>query len=198
VAANFDLSIYQGTTFSAEFRWAALPMLYLPITAVPETTPVQFTCPSHGLTNGWPVAVVSTNGLDELRAQNDPPRPNEYNPVTVIDPNTIELNQVNAAGMVPYVSGGFIQAYSAVPLAGATALLEIKDRIGGTLLESLTSPVGIVLDDTNKLITVNISAAATAAFSWLTGVYDLQLTTSTGEVFLIAYGNVAITDEVSN
>lgn len=198
MAANFDLSIYQGTTFSAEFRWAALPMLYLPITAVPETTPVQFTCPSHGLTNGWPVAVVSTNGLDELRAQNDPPRPNEYNPVTVIDPNTIELNQVNAAGMVPYVSGGFIQAYSAVPLAGATALLEIKDRIGGTLLESLTSPVGIVLDDTNKLITVNISAAATAAFSWLTGVYDLQLTTSTGEVFLIAYGNVAITDEVSN
>ena len=198
MAANFDLSIYQGTTFSAEFRWAALPMLYLPITAVPKTTPVQFTCPSHGLTNGWPVAVVSTNGLDELRAQNDPPRPNEYNPVTVIDPNTIELNQVNAAGMVPYVSGGFIQAYSAVPLAGATALLEIKDRIGGTLLESLTSPVGIVLDDTNKLITVNISAAATAAFSWLTGVYDLQLTTSTGEVFLIAYGNVAITDEVSN
>ena len=198
MAANFDLSIYQGTTFSAEFRWAALPMLYLPITAVPETTPVQFTCPSHGLTNGWPVAVVSTNGLDELRAQNDPPRPNEYNPVTVIDPNTIELNQVNAAGMVPYVSGGFIQAYSAVPLAGATALLEIKDRIGGTLLESLTSPVGIVLDDTNKLITVNISAAATAAFSWLTGVYDLQLTTSTGEVFLIAYGNVAITNEVSN
>lgn len=198
MAANFDLSIYQGTTFSAEFRWAALPMLYLPITAVPETTPVQFTCPSHGLTNGWPVAVVSTNGLDELRAQNDPPRPNEYNPVTVIDPNTIELNQVNAAGMVPYVSGGFIQAYSAVPLAGATALLEIKDRIGGTLLESLASPVGIVLDDTNKLITVNISAAATAAFSWLTGVYDLQLTTSAGEVFLIAYGNVAITDEVSN
>lgn len=198
MAANFDLSIYQGTTFSAEFRWAALPMLYLPITAVPETTPVQFTCPSHGLTNGWPVAVVSTNGLDELRAQNDPPRPNEYNPVTVIDLNTIELNQVNAAGMVPYVSGGFIQSYSAVPLAGATALLEIKDRIGGTLLESLASPVGIVLDDTNKLITVNISAAATAAFSWLTGVYDLQLTTSTGEVFLIAYGNVAITDEVSN
>lgn len=76
-------------------------MLYLPITAVPKTTPVQFTCPSHGLTNGWPVAVVSTIGLDELRAQNDPPRPNEYNPVTVIDLNTIELNQVNAAGMVP-------------------------------------------------------------------------------------------------
>ena len=48
MAAEVDLTISQGKTFTFAFRWASLPIKYVPIEAVPDTTPLRITSAGHG------------------------------------------------------------------------------------------------------------------------------------------------------
>jgi hypothetical protein len=51
------------------------------------------------------------------------------------------------------------------------------------------------LDDTAKTITITISATVTAAFTFLTGVYELEITIS-GVVTQLLRGSVTVVEEV--
>ena len=66
-----------------------------------------------------------------------------------------------------------------------------------TTLASLVSPTDITLDDTNHTITVLISATATAAYTFTSGVYDLELASSGGVVTRLLEGNVTVESEVT-
>lgn len=171
-----DLIIYTGKTFSRVIRWAAAPYIYKAITAITKAAPVSITSASHGLVSGWRVAVVSVGGMTQINAQNFPPRTNEYHKATVVDPNTITLNDVNSAGYSTYTSGGYLQYLTPVDMTGYSARMSIKDKVGGTELLRLSTANGrIAIDNTNKTITLNIESAATAAITWTTGVYDLEM-----------------------
>ena len=52
-----------------------------------------------------------------------------------------------------------------------------------------------ILDTTNQTITVVISATATSAITWDTGVFDLVMTSSTGVATSILAGTFAVFDE---
>ena len=194
---KYDLNILVGKTFSVSFRWARSPVVYKPITGVVSTTPLRLTAPAHGIPDGWPAAIVSTVGLDEIRATNNPPRGFEYLQATVVDADTIEFNQVNAASYVPYVSGGFLQYYTPIDLTGYTARMQIRDDFGGAAIISLASPTQIVLDTATSTITVSIDAVTTGAVLSDQGVYDLEAVSPTGEVSRIAYGAVIFSPEVT-
>lgn len=193
----------QGDTFQRVIRWETLPYVYKAITAITQTAPARITATAHGLTNGWRAAVVSVLGMTEINAPHSPPRDNEFTPVTVVDPDTVELNAVNAAGFTAYQSGGYLQQYTAVDLTGYNAEMVIRDKVGGTALCTLGSDATfdpkqqIQVDNITKTITVTISGADTDAFTWARGVYDLEMVSPTGVRTTLLTGKFAITADIA-
>lgn len=193
------LTIIKGKTFQRALRWEAGPIVYKPITNITQTAPAVVTCPLHGAPNGWRVAVVSVKGMTQINAENDPLKDRDYTLATVVDANTVELNEINAAGFRPYISGGYLQYNTPTPLAGYTARMSIKDKtVGGTELFRLDTTNGrIVIDDANKVITLTIDAADTAAMTFKKGVYDLEMESASGVVTLMLSGDITVTEEVT-
>lgn len=199
-AKKLNLVIRQGETFLRVIRWETPPFVYKAITAITKAAPVSITATGHGLATGWRVAVVSAGGMEQINAPNSPPRDSDFEQCTVGDANTITLNRVNSTEYDTYTSGGYLQFYTPVDLVGYTARMDIKNRIGGTELASITSGAPdnrIVLDNVNHTITITISAADTAAFTWTKGYYDLEMVSPTGVVTTIFSGTVTLTREVT-
>lgn len=198
MAASNDLAIKQGKTYSQILRWESAPHIYKAITAITQAAPARITCPTHGIPNGWRVAVVSVKGMTQINAENSPPKDRDYHPATVIDVNTVELNDVNSAGFKAYTSGGYLQFYTPVDLTGHTARMSIKDKKGGTELLSLTTVNGrLEIDTVDKSIGISLSAADTAALTWKKGVYDLEMVSGAGVVTELLSGSVTVTTEVT-
>lgn len=192
-----NLIIHQGKTFQRVLRWESLPHIYKAISAISAIAPCRVTSATHGLVNGWRAAVVSVKGMEEINAKNTPPKDADYHKITLIDPNTIDFNDVNAADFTAYQSGGYLQYYTPVPLAGYSARMQIKNKIGGTVLKALVSPTDIVIDDTAKTITFTMSATDTALFAKGKYVYDFEMVSGTGVVTQLLSGEVTVIPEVT-
>lgn len=199
MATKLNLDIRQGETFQRVIRWERLPFIYKPITAIANDAPVEITAVGHGLAVGWRTALINVEGMIEINARHDPPRSSDFHQVTVVDADNITLNDISAADFSPYTSGGYLKFYTPVDLSGYQAKMEIKDRIGGTILETLSTGLDarIALDNNNHTISLNIAATDTAAFSWLRGVYDLEMTSPSAVVTTIYTGSVRVIREVT-
>jgi hypothetical protein len=194
MASHVDLRIPQGKTVARVLRVAASPYIYKAITAITQAAPARLTVTGHGLPDGWPVAVVSVKGMRQINALCSPPGEEEYRRATVVDVNTIELNDVNSSDFTAYSGGGYVQTYTPVDLAGGIARLTVRDRVGGTALVSMDSATlgGIVLDNTAKTVTYTFAATATAAYTWTTGVFELEFEDANGVVITLERGTVAV------
>lgn len=174
--AEVTWNIRQGRTFKYIVRPESLPLVYKPITAIAQSAPVTITATAHGLATGWGAAVTNVGGMTELNATANALREADFKPVTVVNPNTITINSVDAAGFDAYTSGGHLVYYTPVSLAGAVARLDIRDTVGGTLLYQMSSTLGnIVIDDTTHTITITIPASATTGFTFLSAGGDLEV-----------------------
>lgn len=193
-----DLTIQKGTSFSRVIRWESQPMVYKAITAVTKAAPVSITATTHGLKDGWRVAVISTGGSRQLNAKNWPLRASDFQKCTVTDPNTITLNGISSLDFTTYTSGGSLVYFTPVSLAAFTARMQIRATAdAATTLASLVSPTDIVLDDTTHTITISISATATAAYTFTNAVYDLELVSAGGVVTRLLEGSVTVLPEVT-
>lgn len=204
MADKKDITIEQGKTLALVVRWETEPIVRVPITAISLATGApRITAASHAMPDGWRGAIYGVRGMKQINARNTPPRSGDYVPVTAVNANTLELNAVvptdDQSNLWPaYTSGGFIQYYTPVDLAGYTARMDIKDRVGGTELFSLTTENGrIVLDNINATITLTVSATDTEAMTWRKGVYDLELVSGTGVVTAVLTGTVTVAREVT-
>lgn len=192
------LTIVQGSTFQQVLRWESPTFVYKQITGITQAAPAVITATGHGVPDGWRVAIVSVKGMTEINALNNPPKESEYRKATLLDANSIELNSVNAAEFTPYASGGYVQYRVPVDLSGYSARMDIRDKIGGTLLQELDSSTGeILLDNTLKTITLFLEAAVTEAITWKKGVFDLEMLGPAGLVVPLVSGTVAVTREVT-
>jgi hypothetical protein len=199
MAAKQDFTIYLGKTFSQILRWESTPVLYKAISGISQTAPCVVTAVGHGLPDGWRVAVVSVKGMTQLNALSDPPKDKDYYQAVVVDSDTINLSGVNASEHKAYVSGGYLRFNTPVDLAGFTARMSIKDKVGGTEILSLTTENGrIILDNSAKTITLQISSSDTGAVLAKKGVYDLELESSTGVVTGLIHGSVVFVPEVTD
>jgi hypothetical protein len=196
-AKKQNLVIRQGETFLRVIRWETPPFIYKPITAITQSAPVGITAVGHGLASGWRAVVVSVLGMDEINAHHNPPREHEFKPVTVTGNDAITINTINSSEFDAYTSGGYLQFYTPVDMTSYTARLTIKNKVGGTVLLALTSPTDIAIDNALHTITITISATATAALTWKTGVYDMEMVAPSGVVTTIFTGNVSVTQEVT-
>lgn len=194
-----DLVIYKGSTFTRVVRWASLPYVYTPITAITKAAPVVITATGHGLRDGWSALVASAGGMRQINAKYSPPRESEMHRVTVVDANRVSFNTIDSTRFSTYTSGGSLVSFTPADLAGYTARMMVRQYAGATgdPLLSLTSPADIVLDNTEHTITVTIDAATTAAITWEDGEYDLELESATGVVTKVLTGNVTVINEVT-
>jgi len=198
-----NLEIVRGDTFIFPVYWEDTEFAYKAISAITNTAPVKITtAAAHGLTPKWRVAVVSVDGCKGINAE-DPQklRDTDFNEASIVDATNIELNKVNAAEFTAYVSGGYLQFYKPVDMTGFTARLSIKDKRGdaGTeLLRLDTTNGGITIDVVNNVITLTITATATAALTWKKGVYDLEMVSASGVVTKIMSGDVTVSQEATN
>lgn len=202
MAANKDFVIEQGKTFQHVLRWEAPPYIYKPITGITQTLPCRVTAVGHGLKDGWRTAIVAVKGMTQINATNTPPKSNDFMRATYVDVDTVELNDVNSADFKAWTSGGYLQYLTPVDMAGYTARMQIKDKVGGTVLASTEAgdtPLNIItitIDNVAKTISVLISATATAALTWTKGVYELEMV-SGGIVTALLVGKITVTKEVT-
>jgi hypothetical protein len=196
------IMIRKGETFRRVLRPTAKPYIYKPITAITKSAPVTITAPNHGLVSGQLVAIVSVKGMVEINSpldSNGEPELTAYRKVTVVDANTITINDINSSDFGTYTSGGYLQFFTPIDMTGCKARRSIKDREGGTLLLSLTTENGgLVIDNTAHTITEIIPASVTETLTWSRGVSDLELVnTVSGEVSkIITHGGSHIEDVV--
>jgi hypothetical protein len=191
MSSNKDLSIALGKTFTQVIRWESPPFIYKPITAITQSAPVRITATAHGLVDSWRVTVESVKGMTQMNALG-------WQKATLIDPDTIEINEVNALDFKAYVSGGVLKYNTPIDLNGFTARMSIKDKIGGTEILALTTVNNrILLDNAAKTISLTISATDTALLTAKKGVYDLELVSGAGVVTGLLSGSVTFLAEVT-
>lgn len=192
-----NLAFTQGSTFSLVLRWETEPIVYRPITAISQSAPVRITAPAHGLVDGWRAAVVGGKGMDELRATPNDVKDRDYHQAKVIDADTIEFNDVNAAGFKAYASGAHLQYNTPVDLAGYVARLVVKDKVGGVVLFQMVTTNGrVLLDLITHTITLTATAEDLSAQTWTKGVYELELESPGGVVTKLMRGAAAVSKEI--
>ena len=194
-----DLQIIKGKTFGQVVRWETSPLVYRPITAITQAGPVAITAVSHGLVTGWNVAVVNAGGMRQINAKNWPLRQSDFHKATASTADVITLNDVDSEGFSTYTSGGSLVYWTPASLAGFSARMQIRATVDAAdpPLVSLVSPTDITIDDTAKTVTITITAVVTAAYTFSSGVYDLEMVSGAGVVTQLLSGNVTVLDEVT-
>lgn len=193
------LTIKQGATFTQIVRWETAPLVYKTITAITKAAPVSITSAAHGVPNGWRVAVQSVVGMKQINALNDPPKTKDYRLAAVSGANALTLDGVNSLGYSTYVSGGVLVYATPADLTGFTARLHIRKSVSSAtfLVELTTANGGIVLDNVEKTIKIFMSAVDTAALTFTSGVFALEMVSATGVVTSLLEGTVVVSKEVT-
>lgn len=86
-----------------------------------------------------------------------------------------------------------------VDLTGCTARMQIRSEIASPdiLVDMTTENGGITLGGVAGTIVMYISPVDTAALSWTTGAYDLEIIFSSTDVRRLLYGPVTVSPEVT-
>lgn len=190
---KLNFKVYQGSTFNEVLRWESSKKIYKPITAITQAAPVVVTATSHGVPDGWRVKITNVGGMTDINSTE------EYRVATRLTDNTLELNAINSLGYKAYTTGGVVEYNEPVDLTGYTARMQIREKVDSTTIikELTTENNGIVIDATNKKINIVISATDTAAFTFGSAVYSLELVSSTNVVVPFVNGVLTLVKEVT-
>jgi hypothetical protein len=168
---KLNFKIYQGSTFTETFRWEGDLKVYAPIANITRAAPMVVTSTAHGIPVNWRVQISNVTGMKEANTT-------DYINATSVTANTITFNDINSVGYSAYTAGSGVLVYNQpVSLAGYTARMQIREKItSDTYIKELTTANGgIIIDDTNKIISITISAADTSSFTFKTAIYSLEL-----------------------
>jgi hypothetical protein len=191
VPTKVNFKIYQGSTFTKVFRWETLVKKYASITNISKTAPAIITAAEHGLPSGWRFKVSSVLGMREINAD-------DYLIATDTSANTITVGDLNSSSFSAYTSGGIVEYYTPKSLLNFSARLQIREKLSSTtvFLELTSTSGGIIIDNAQKTITINITAEQTALFTAKNYVYSLELYSLT-EVFQLTRGTLTTDFEIT-
>lgn len=192
--AKINFRIYQGSTFGEVLRWETPTKVYKNITAITQAAPVVITTSTpHGMPTGWRAKLTNILGMTELNSSET------YYNITNLTSTTFSINAINAVGYKPYISGGIVEYNDPVNIEGFTARMQVRPNITSTvvLADLSTANGGIVMDNTEKTITLNISDSVTAGFEFNTAVYSLEIISPDGQVTPFCGGTLTLYREVT-
>jgi len=183
---KIELCISKGSTIDLPIRFESSVWRYIPITGIEQSSPVRITAPDHDIAPRWRGIVVNVGGMAEINTERKLDKlrdPEDYHKFDVVDANTVEINKVNAAGFGAYTSGGQIVVPAPMDLSDVTAARMQVNDADGNKLEIWTTGTGeLEVDTTNRAIRIKLTAAASAALTWSTGVFDIELVRTGGVV----------------
>jgi hypothetical protein len=190
---KLNFKVYQGSTFSEVLRWESATKVYKTITGITKAAPVVITAPSHGMPVGWRTKITNVAGMTVINSADN------YNTVSAVTTDTITINDINSLGYSAYTSGGVLEYNLPVDLTGFTARMQIREKITSTttIKDLTTVNGGILIDNSLKTITIFMSATDTAALTFSTAVYSLELVSSGGIVTQLVTGNMTLVQEVT-
>lgn len=200
MATEHDISIRRGSSERLVTRWEAEPYQFAAISSITRAAPAVVTTQQpHGLPDGWRVAVVDALGMTQLNARNNPPKQGDFRRARVRSTTQIEFNDTSSALFGAHKANtGFLQWLTPHDLLDYEARMDIKDRVGGTILMSLTSANGrILISNAEKTITLVFQPEDTNTVPWSTGVYDLEMVAPGGYVTPILFGSFGLIDQVT-
>lgn len=117
------------------------------------------------------------------------------------DGEEIEVNRSIIQGATYMLSFTWKAGVDKIPvdLTGCTARMQVRTKVGASipLLSLTTENGGISLGGTAGTINLLIDAEDTAALSWTSGVYDLEIVHPGGQVRRLMYGSVTVSPEVT-
>lgn len=191
--AKINFKLYQGSTFNEVLRWESSLKTYVPITSITKSAPLVVTAPAHGVPVDWRVKFTSILGMTELNSDDT------YYTATSVTATTITVNAINSLGFKAYTSGGVVEYNTPVDLTGFTARMQIRSKIDSdTVIQELTTENGyIIINNTNKTITLSLPASITSGFTFSSVVYSLEMVSSGGQVTPFCNGTITLVKEVT-
>lgn len=192
-AAKINLEIPQGRTFSKVLRWGQPRLAYRQISAATRAAPCVLSVTGHGIPDGYLFKISDVRGMTELNSDE------RLYAATVLGPDQIELNDVNASSFTAYSGGGVITYNLPVDLTGYTAEMQVRASVTSAepLLTLSTTNGGIVIDPVANTITLQATAMQTAGITWESGVYDVEMRSAGGIVTALAAGAVKVIKEIT-
>lgn len=189
---KINFKIYQGSTFKEILRWESATKTYAPITGITKAAPCVITSVGHTIPAGWRVKITSVGGMKEINSSDT------YQYVSAVDANTLTFNDINSLGYTAYTAGGVLEYNTPSSLTSVTARMQIREKLTSTtFIDELTTANGkIVIDTSGKTITLLLTDAVTAAYTFSTAVYSLELLVN-GEVIPFIYGNISLEKEIT-
>ena len=189
---KLNFKIYQGSTFKEVLRWETSTKVYKSISGITKAAPMVITAAGHSIPIGWRTKITNVAGMKEVNSSD------VYHTVTAADTNTATINAVNSLGFTDYTSGGVLEYNEPRSLASVTGRMQLRAKVDSadTLLELTTANGGVTIDDVLKTITLNITAVATAALTFTSAVYSLELVDGS-EVIPFIYGSITVDKEIT-
>ncbi len=189
---KINFKIYQGSTFKEVLRWESPIKNYALISGITKSAPMVINAVAHGIPVGWRFLISGVLGMTEVNSD-------VYYTATTITVDTVTVNAVNSLSKKDYISGGVLEYNVPVDLTAYTARMQIRAKLEDeVVIHELTTELGsIILDTVNSTITLNISAAVTAAFTFSTAVYSVELISGSSEVIPFCNGTISLVKEVT-
>jgi hypothetical protein len=190
---KLNFKIYQGSTFSEVLRWESSTIKYAAITGITQAAPCVISAIGHGMPAGWRFHITNVAGMTDLNSADN------YQIASVVATDSITMNAVNSLGYKAYTTGGVVVYNTPVDLTGYTARMQIRAKITDTLpIDEYTTVNGkIQIDTVGKSIILLVDATTTAAYTFSSGVYNLEMISPTGVVTQLTSGTISLIKEVT-
>ena len=189
---KLNFKMYQGSTFKEVIRWESSTKAYKTITGINKAAPVVIIATAHGIPVGWRTKITNVAGMTAINSTDT------YHQVTASTADNITINALNTLGFADYTSGGVLEYNVPMDLMSMTARMQIRSNLTSTaVIDTYTTELGtIAIDNTLKTITINVPATTTAAYTFSTAVYSLELVQGS-TVYQIITGNISLTPEIT-
>ena len=193
MSANINLKIPQGGTFKYPIRLESDIKVYRQISNILNSAPVEIsTIEAHGAPEGWRVTISGVQGMKEINSEH-------YATISNTLPGSFQINTINALNYTAYTKGGVVEYNKPVDIAGYSGRLQIRKNISSedVLLSIDSETGGIIIDEVNCTITINLLPAQTKELDFSRAVYSLEIESPEGEVYTVISGYVQLTKEVT-
>lgn len=198
--AGKDITIRRGSTFRLVIRVEQPKVVYVPITAIDKAAPVRLHAVAHGLTSGRRFLVTGAKGLTALNAKNSPPRATDYHKASVVDADTIEVNNVNATNAAAYTGGGVIQYNAPLDMTGYEIRMQARasEKSEVIVFAASTTDGKIVMQPDGMSAVLTLPDALTSAITASSAVYDVEFVAPDGSIpFVMPQAKITFEGEVT-
>lgn len=181
--AQIALCVRRGATNTIPIRLARSEWRYVAITAITASAPVRITAPGHAIPDRWRALIYGVRGMTAINTARPPDKAREadWQAVTVIDADTLEINAINAADFAAYAGGGHVQIYTPMDLSAiASARMQINSA-DGALLAYYTTDDALRIDAASATLTLTLTPDQSRLIA-KSGMFDVELVTADGAV----------------